>query len=123
MATGTYLNPSDWRDRDLEVFRLTDHIQVEHREDVQRARMWFHTRGLTKFGLDELETFQPLGLSGREVKDTVIRVADNLIVQGKNLKVGERISLDGGGPQVMVVRHRTDPVYGTPLAFREFIVE
>ncbi|MCB9776599.1 MAG: hypothetical protein H6750_20015 [Nitrospiraceae bacterium] len=123
VATGSYLNPSDWRDRDLEAFRITDHIQVEHREDLQRARIWFHTRGLTKFGLDEIETFQPMGLSSREVKDTLLRVADYLIDQGKNSKVGERIILDGGGPQVMVVRHRTDPVYGTPLAFRELILE
>jgi len=123
VATGTYLNPSDWRDRDLEVFCITDHIQVEHREDVKGPRMWFHTRGLTKFGLDEIETFQSIGLSGREVEDTVLRVAAYLIEQGKNPKVGERIVLDGSGPQVMVVRHRTDPVYGIPLAFRELILE
>ncbi|GJL59581.1 MAG: hypothetical protein NPIRA03_24380 [Nitrospirales bacterium] len=123
VATGTYLNPSDWRDRNLEVFRITDHVQVEHHEDVHRARMWFHSRGLTKFGLDEIETFRSTGLSSREVKDTVLRVADHLIEQGKNPKVGERIVLDGSGLQVMVVRHRTDPLYGAPLAFREFILE
>lgn len=123
VATGTYLNPSDWRDRDLEVFRITDHIQVEHREDVQQARMWFHTRGLTKFGLNEIETFQPMGLSGREVQDAVLRVAGHLIEQGKNPKVGERIVLDGSGPQGTFVRHRTDPAYGAPLAFREFTLE
>jgi len=123
VATGRYLNPSDWRDRDLEVFCLTDHIQVEHREDVQRVRIWFHTRGLAKFGLDEIETFRPIGLSSREVEATVLRVAGHLIEQGKNPKVGERIVLDGSGPQVTVVRHRTDPVYGIPLAFREFTSE
>ncbi|HBP86530.1 MAG TPA: hypothetical protein PKK23_12350 [Nitrospirales bacterium] len=123
VATGTYLNPSDWLDRGLEVFRITDHIQVEHREKVQRARMWFHTRGLTKFGLDEIETFQPLGLSGREVESTVQKVAGHLIEQAKNPKVGDHIILDGSGPQVTVVRHRTDPVYGVPLAFRELILE
>ena len=64
-----------------------------------------------------------MGLLRREVKDTLLRVADYLIDQGKNSKVGERIIFDGGGPQVMVVRHRTDPVYGTPLAFRELILE
>ncbi|MCA9499100.1 MAG: hypothetical protein MRJ67_15220 [Nitrospirales bacterium] len=123
VATGVYLNPSDWRDRDLEVFRISDHIQVEHRDDVARARMWFHTRGLTKFGLDEIETFQPMGLSGREVKDTVLKVAGHLIQQGKNPKVGEQIVLDGGDTQWTFVRHRTDSAYGVPLAFREFILE
>ena len=123
VATGTYSNPSDWRDRDLVVFRITDHIQVEQREDMQGVRMWFHTRGLTKFGLDEVETFRPIGLSGREVEETVLSVAGQLIEQGKNPKVGEHIVLSGGGTQVTVVRHRTDPLYGIPLAFREFRME
>jgi hypothetical protein len=123
VATGTYHNPSDWRDRDLTVFQITDHIQVEQREDMQRARLWWHTRGLTKFGLDEVETFQPIGLSGREVKETVLRVARQLIDQGKNPKVGEQVVLDGSGSQVTVVRHRTDPLYGISVAFREFTWE
>ena len=120
MATGTYYNPSDWQDRDLVEFEITDHIQVEQREDMPRTRMWFHTRGLTKFGLDEVETFQPIGLSGREVQETVLKVAGRLIERGKNPKIGEQVVLDGNSPQVTVVRHRTDPIYGIPLAFREF---
>ena len=76
-----------------------------------------------KFGLDEVETFQPIGLSGREVEETVLKVAAQLIEQGKNPKVGEQVILDGSGPQVTVVRHRTDPIYGIPLAFREFTWE
>jgi hypothetical protein len=123
VATGTYHNPSDWRDRDLIGFHITDHIQVEQREDTQRARMWFHTRGLTKFGLDEVETFQPIGLSSREIEDIVLKVAGELIEQGKNPKVGEHIVLGGIDPQVTVVRHRTDSIYGIPLAFREFRLE
>lgn len=123
VATGAYDNPSDWRNRELAVFHLADHLQVEQREDMPRARMWFHTRGLTKFGLDEIETFQPLGLSGREVKDTVLSVAGQLIEQGKNPKIGERVVCGASGPVVTIVRHRTDSVYGTPLAFREFSLE
>jgi len=122
VGTGNYHNPSDWQDRDLVIFHLPDHVQVEQREDVQRARIWFHTRGLTKFGLDDIETFQPIGLSGRGVEETVRRVAGRLIEQGKNPKVGEHILLDGS-PAVTVVRHRTDPIYGIPLAFREFRLE
>lgn len=120
VAFGTYRNPSDWRDRDLVEFHIADHIRVEQREDTQGVRMWFHTRGLTKFGLDEVETFQPIGLSGRGVEEIVLRVAGQLIEQGKNPKVGEQVILRGSGPQVTVVRHRTDPIYGIPLAFREF---
>jgi hypothetical protein len=123
VATGRYDNPSDWRNRDLGVFHIADHILVEQREDVPRARIWFHTRGLTKFGLDELETFQPIGLSGRGVENTVLQVAGKLIEQGKNPKVGEHIVLDESGSEVTVVRHRTDTVYGMPLAFREFKLE
>jgi hypothetical protein len=123
VAMGIYLNPSDWRDRDLVIFHLADHVQVEQREDQPRAQMWFHTRGLTKFGLDEIETFLPIGLSGREMEDMVFRVAGQLIEQGKNPKIGEHVVLDGNGSQVTVVRHRTDPIYGIPLAFREFRLE
>lgn len=120
VATGTYRNPSDWRDRELIEFHLMDHIQVEQHEDTQQARTWFHTRGLTKFGLDEVETFQPLGLSGREMEALVLRVAGKLIEQGKNPKIGEHIVLGGIDPEMTIVRHRTDPIYGIPLAFREF---
>jgi len=123
VAAGIYLNPSDWRDRELVGFQVTDHVQVEQHEDLPRDQMWFHTRGLTKFGLDEIETFLPIGLSGRGVKDIVFSVAGQLIEQGKNPKVGEHVILDGNGPHVTVVRHRTDPLYGIPLAFREFRLE
>jgi hypothetical protein len=120
VATGTYHNPSDWGDRDLLGFHLPDHILVEQREDTQHARTWFHTRGLTKFGLDEVETFQPLGLSGREMEALVLGVAGQLIEQGKNPKVGDQLVLGGTDPEITIVRHRTDPIYGIPLAFREF---
>jgi hypothetical protein len=120
VATGIYLNPSDWRDRELAVFHITDHVQVEQREDMPRARMWLHTRGLTKFGLDEIETFQPIGLSTSEVEEIVQSVAEQLVEQGKNPKVGEKMMLNESGRQVTVVRHRTDAIYGMPVAFREF---
>jgi hypothetical protein len=123
VATGMYHNPSDWHDRDAVVFHMADHVQVEQREDRPRDRMWFHTRGLTKFGLDEVEIFQSIGLSGRGVEDIVLRVAGQLIEQGKNPKVGEHVVLGESDPQVTVVRHRTDSIYGFPLAFREFRLE
>jgi len=109
----------DWNDRALDVFQIHDHVQVEQHEQSQHMRMWLHTRGLTKFGLDEIETFQSIGLSGRESEAMLYEVAGQLMAQGKNPKIGEHISYSGEGLQVEVVRHRTDPIYGIPLAFRE----
>ena len=119
VATGVYLNPSDWKDRDLVAFLINDHVQIEQHEQLQHMRMWLHTRGLTKFGLDEVESFQPIGLSGKEHESMLYDVASRLMAYGKNPKVGEHLSFGGEGQQVEVVRHRTDPLYGVPLAFRE----
>ena len=119
VATGVYSNPSDWNDRDLVVFQIHDHVRVELHEQIQHMRTWFHTRGLTKFGLDEIETFQPIGLSERDIEPMLYGVARRLMAQGKNPKIGEHVSFGGEGLQVEVVRHRTDPIYGIPLAFRE----
>lgn len=119
VAMGLYRNPSDWKDRDLEVFQIEDHVQVEQQEQIQHMRMWLHTRGLTKFGLDEIETFLPIGLSAVESEDILYSVAQRLMVHAKNPKVGEHIAFGGEGRQVEVVRHRTDPFYGTPLPLRE----
>jgi len=117
VATGVYSNPSDWKDRDLDVFQIRDHVQVEQHEQIQR--MWLHTRGLSKFGFDEIETFLSVGLSSRESEAMLYEVVSQLLAQGKNPKIGEHISFGGEGRQVEVVRHRTDPLYGIPLAFRE----
>ncbi len=119
VETGGYLNPSDWKDRDLAVFQIEDHVQVEQQEQIQHMRMWWHTRGLTKFGLDEIETFQPIGLSERTIEPMLYGVAFQLMAQGKNPKIGEHVPFGEQGQQVKVVRHRTDPIYGIPLAIRE----
>lgn len=119
VAMGLYRNPSDWKDRDLEVFQIEDHVQVEQQEQIQHMQVWLHTRGLTKFGLDEIETFFPIGLSAVESEDILYSVARQLMVHAKNPKVGEHIYFGGAGRQVEVVRHRTDPFYGTPLPLRE----
>jgi hypothetical protein len=50
----------------------------------------------------------------------VLGVAGQLIEQGKNPKVGDQLVLGGTDPEITIVRHRTDPIYGIPLAFREF---
>ena len=119
VATGGYRNPSDWKDQDLAVFQIQDHVQIEQHEQIQHMRTWFHTRGLTKFGLDEVETFRPIGLSGRDIEAMLYGVSWQLMAKGKNPKVGEHVSFGKEGLQAEVVRHRTDPMYGIPLAFRE----
>ena len=119
VATGAYLNPSDWNDRALAVFQIEDHVLVEQQEQAQHIRRWWHTRGLKKFGLDEIETFQSIGLSERMIEPMLYGVGFQLIVQGKNPKIGEHVSFGEQGQRVEVVRHRTDPIYGMPLAFRE----
>jgi len=119
VASGLYRNPSDWHDRDLVVFQIQDHVQVEQQEQIQHRRTWLHTRGLTKFGLDEIETFHSIGLSGRDIEAILYEVARHLIVQGKNPKIGEPVPFGNEGFQAEVVRHRTDPLYGVPLPFRE----
>ncbi len=119
MATGGYRNPSDWKNQDLTVFAIDDHVQVEQYEQIQQNRIWLHTRGLAKFGLDEIETFQPIGLSVKKRESMLYDVAGQLIADGKNPKVGKPLSYGEEEQQVEVVRHRTDPLYGIPLAFRE----
>ncbi len=119
VVSGIYRNPSDWKDRELDIFQIQDHVQVEKYEQVQHMRTWLHTRGLSKFGLDEIEIFQPLGLSGRAIEDMLYDLAWQLIIQRKPPKIGAYVSFGREGRQVEVVRHRTDPIYGMPLAFRE----
>ncbi len=119
VATGTYRNPSDWQDRELGVFQIQDHVQVQQHEQVQQVRTWLHTRGLSKFGLDEIELFHSLGLSGQVIESMLYDVAWQVIVEGKNPTIGQQVSFGQEGQYVEVVRHRTDPLYGMPLAFRE----
>jgi hypothetical protein len=122
VAMGLYRNPSDWKDRDLADVQVDDHVQVEQHEQSQDMRTWLHTRGLTKFGLDEIETFLPLGLSAKDSEALLYDVAQQLMVKAKNPKVGEHIAFGREGRQVEVVRHRTDPFYGSPLPLREIRV-
>ena len=119
LATGAYLNPTDWRDRDLEQFVLEDHVQVEQHERVEEGRVWLHTRGLTKFGWDEVEAFQAIGLTDQECRRRLLETGYAIIRENRNLKVGEQIEIPGEWYRVTAVRHRTDSHYGHPIAFRE----
>ncbi len=119
VATGVYRNPSDWQDQNLTMFCLDEHIQIDQREKLDTGQVWFYTRGLSKFGLDELECFRPTGLSEHVVQDVLGESAEWVATQGKVLKIGEEITLLNANRTVKVTRHRTDQTFGRPIAFRE----
>jgi len=119
VATQAYLNPSDWKDLDLTSFHSADHVRVTQAESVRPGLDWFHTLGLSKFGLDEIELFQPLGLPGTPVTKLLRELADELIRRGHSPKVGDVIESPFVSRAVRVVRHRTASPGGTPLILRE----
>jgi hypothetical protein len=121
VATQGFLNPSDWKDRPLDVFRASDHVTIEQSEAPEPDRERFFTRGLVKFGLDEMETLRPIGLSARPTMDRMTALADELITRGQNPKVGSIVSLPEIGLSVRILRHHTNNLSGVPVAFREVI--
>ncbi len=123
MATGSYLNPSDWSDRRLTVFQLDEHIVVQQAESDRAGYDWFHTLGLAKFGRDELETYRPAGLPDRPVHDRLIEIAGDLQRQGLQPRVGETVVCQSSGLRVSILRHRTIPVSGTAVGVREIAWE
>ncbi len=119
VATGSYLNPSDWSDLRLAVFQLGDHVVVQQAESDRPDYDWFYTLGLAKFGRDELETYRPAGLPDRPVHDRLIEIAEDLQRQGLQPRVGETVSCQRSGLRVSILRHRTIPVSGIAVAVRE----
>jgi hypothetical protein len=117
-ATGTYLNPSDWSDRPLRAFEITDHLRIEEVSGREDGRVWFHTRGLAKFGLEDIEIYRPVGLSEKPVIEMMTEMAESLIDLGKAPNVGEALTLSNGR-SVRIIRHRTDQSYGIRLNLRE----
>lgn len=118
VTTATYLNPSDWRDRPLASFQIGDHVTVLQGDADQPDREWFYTRGLSKFGLDEIEVVQPLGLPSRPVIDHLMGIAEEVIRLGRSPKIGTTISIPERGLSVRVIRHRTISA-DIPLILRE----
>lgn len=117
----TYLNPSDWTDRLLSQFSVKDHVTVVHSDDAERQRDWFYTRGLSKFGLDEIEIFQPVGLPSHTVSDNLLDIADELLRIGQSPNVGSTIAIPALSFSIRVVRHRTHPSADAPLILREIM--
>ncbi len=119
VAAQAYLNPSDWKDLDLTSFHSADHVRVAQAEAERPGSDWFHTLGLSKFGLDEIEMFQPLGLPGTPVMELLRELADELIRRGRTPKVGDVIESPYLSRALHVVRHRTASPAGTLLILRE----
>jgi hypothetical protein len=119
VITHTYLNPSDWTDRTLDRFGTADHVTVSQADQPDSQQDWFHTLGLSKFGLDELEVFQPVGLPSRPTLETLAAVADEMLRIGRSPNVGTTVPLPILGFSITVKRHRTAAPAGLSLPFRE----
>jgi hypothetical protein len=119
VATQAYVNPSDWQDRPLAAFRTEDHVTVMQTE-TNDAREWLYTVGLKKFGLDEVELFQPAGLSTATAKDQLARIAEQLTRVGQVPKVGSTFT--ASDLSVHVLKHRTASPAGVQLVLREIEV-
>src|SRR4029079_3721910 len=52
ITTNQYVNPSDWQDRPLNQFNLSDHIPVMQTDDEQESREWCYTPRLRTLSAD-----------------------------------------------------------------------
>ncbi len=116
-----YLNPSDWLDRRLDRFDPEDHVVTDQEDCPETASVRYVTRGLEKFGLDELETVRPVGLPEREPLELLRGAAEELIKIGVSPKVGATFSLPSLGLTVLVARHRTAQGSQGPVSIREIV--
>jgi hypothetical protein len=79
--------------------------------------VWCYTLGLSKLGLDELETFFPRGTSDREAKGLLAESAQEILRNGQSPKVGTVLSILGR--TVTIANHRTAAPTGRMLGFRQ----
>lgn len=119
ITTQQYLNPSDWNDRTLTEFVVDDHVMVAQDDQSRPNEVWCYTLGLSKFGLDELETFHPAGLSDRLPRELLVESAHELIRICQSLKVGSALHLPVLGRTIRVANYRTAAPIGRMLSFRE----
>lgn len=116
--TGSFLNPSDWKDRRLDSFHLDDHLSVQQSDSEDPTSDWFRTMGLAKFGLDELETSRPRGLTTQPTIQALMELAIEVMRTGHNPTVGSTLSSAPQNQPVEVVSHRTIPHTTGTLAVR-----
>lgn len=123
LVSQRYSNPSDWSDRPLSCFQSRDHIEVTQGEPDDESQDWFYTLGLSKFGLDELETRQPKGLPAPFPMQVLAEAADHILQQGRNPNVGSAIPIPSLGRTLSVENHRTATVQTSHRIFRRLVIE
>ena len=123
LVTQRYSNPSDWGDRPLSFFQSRDHIDVMQGDQEDEGQEWFHTLGLSKFALDELEIRQPRGLPSSFPMEVLTEAADVALQQGRNPTVGSVISIPSLGRNLSVQNHRTAIVQNLHRIFRRLVIE
>lgn len=119
IITQQYLNPSDWKDRPLTGFVIEDHILMAQDDQARLDQVWCYTLGLSKFGIDELETFQPRGLPERSANELLAESAHEMIRIAHPPKVGTAFHLPILGSTIRIVNYRTASPIGRMLSFRE----
>lgn len=119
LGTHAYSHPSDWQDRPLDHFNIRDHITVMQADAETPGLEWFYTRGLLKFGRDEIETYRPCGLSSAPVFERCTEVADELTRLNRQPTVGESFAVGSPRFSVKILRHRTLSFGGSPIPIRE----
>jgi len=119
LITQQYLNPSDWKDRSLTAFVVDDHVLVAQDDQQPPEESWCYTLGLSKFAIDELETFIPRGTSDRAAKELLAEAAHEVIRIGQSPKVGSAFHLPILGKTIRIANHRTSAPIGRMLGFRE----
>jgi hypothetical protein len=119
VTTQQYLNPSDWQDRSLNEFVADDHVLVAQDDQAQSDMIWCYSLGLSKFGLDELETFLPLGTSDRAARELLGESIREIIRIGQSPKVGASFTLPSLNRTITIANHRTAAPAGRMVGFRE----
>ena len=119
LTTQQYLNPSDWQDRSLNEFVAEDHVLVAQDDQAKPDMIWCYSLGLSKFGLDELETFLPRGTSDRTAKELLGESVREIIRIGQFPKVGASFDLPSLNCTIKIANHRTAAPIGRMLGFRE----
>ncbi|MCP9455520.1 MAG: hypothetical protein NNA18_05350 [Nitrospira sp.] len=119
VTTQTYHNPSDWKGRLLSEFILDDHLTLTHDDASRPDQVWSYSLGLSKFGLDELETWHKKGLPEQTARELIMESARELLRIGSSPKVGTCLVLPTLGRTIRVVKYRTAAPAGRMLGFRE----
>ena len=96
------------------------HVVIAQDDQTKPNVVWCYSLGLSKFGLDELETFLPRGTSDRTARELLVQSIREIIRIGQSPKVGASFTLPFLGRTITIANHRTAAPGGRMLGFREF---